>query len=73
MVSFSTRIPNCDSHSSALLDLFISSDGSICSTILKLFLSQIPSTFHHIQSGMPCFIVLLMTILMQIGTIFMII
>ena len=32
MVSFPTRIPNCDSHSPALLDLFISSDASICST-----------------------------------------
>ena len=31
MVKFPTRIPNCDSHSLALLDLFISSDASICS------------------------------------------
>ena len=33
MVNFSTRIPDCDSHSPALLDLFISSNASICSTI----------------------------------------
>ena len=33
MVSFLTRIPDCDSHNPALLDLFISSDTSICSTI----------------------------------------
>ena len=33
MVNFPTRIPDCDSHSSALLDLFISSDASICSTM----------------------------------------
>ena len=33
MVKFPTRIPNCDSHSLALLDLFISSDASICSTM----------------------------------------
>ena len=33
MVGFSTRIPDCDSHSPALLDLFISSDASICSTM----------------------------------------
>ena len=33
MVNFSTRIPNCNSHSPALLDLFISSDASICSTM----------------------------------------
>ena len=31
MVHFPTRIPDCDSHSPALLDLFISSDASICS------------------------------------------
>ena len=34
MVNIPTRIPNCDSHSSALLDLFISSDASICSTMV---------------------------------------
>ena len=33
MVNFPTRIPDCDSHSPALLHLFISSDVSICSTI----------------------------------------
>ena len=33
MVDFPTRIPDCDSHSPFLLDLFISSDASICSTI----------------------------------------
>ena len=33
MVNFSTRIPDCDSHSPALLDLVISSDASICSTM----------------------------------------
>ena len=33
MVNFPTRIPNCDSHSPALLDLFISSDASFCSTV----------------------------------------
>ena len=33
MVNFPTRIPDCDSHSPALLDLFISSDTSICFTI----------------------------------------
>ena len=31
MVNFPTRIPDCDSHSPALLDLFLSSDASICS------------------------------------------
>ena len=33
IVNFPTRIPDCDSHSPALLDLFISSDASICSTM----------------------------------------
>ena len=31
--NFPTRIPDCDSHSSALLDLFLSSGASICSTM----------------------------------------
>ena len=33
LVNFPTRIPDCDSHSPALLDLFLSSDTSICSTM----------------------------------------
>ena len=33
MVNFPTQIPDCDSHSPALLDLFLSSDATICSTI----------------------------------------
>ena len=33
MVNFPTRTPDCDSHSPALLDLFLSSDASICSTM----------------------------------------
>ena len=33
MVNFPTRIPDCDSHSPALLDLFLSSDASTCSTM----------------------------------------
>ena len=33
MVDFPTRIPDCDSHSPALLDLLLSSDASICSTM----------------------------------------
>ena len=33
MVNFPTCIPDCDSHSPALLDLFPSSDPSICSTM----------------------------------------
>ena len=33
MVNFPIPIPNCDSHGLALLNLFISSDASICSTM----------------------------------------
>ena len=33
IVNFPTRIPDCDSHSPALLDLFLSSDASVCSTM----------------------------------------
>ena len=33
MADFPTQIPDSDSHSPALLDLFISSDVSICSTM----------------------------------------
>ena len=33
MVNFPTRIPDCDSHGPALLDLFLSFDASICSTM----------------------------------------
>ena len=33
MVNFPTQIPGCGSHSPALLDLFISSNVSICSTM----------------------------------------
>ena len=33
MVKFPTRIPECDSHGPALLDSFISSDATNCSTM----------------------------------------
>ena len=33
MVNFPTQIPDCDSYSPALLDLFLSSDTSICFTM----------------------------------------
>ena len=33
MVNFPSRIPDCGSRSSAFLDLFLSSDASICSTM----------------------------------------
>ena len=61
MVNFPTPMLDCDSHSPALLDLFLCSDASICSTmafphweILIMLLSQIPLTFYH--NGMLRFI-----------------
>ena len=33
MFNFPTWIPDCDSHSPVLLDLFLSADASICSTM----------------------------------------
>ena len=33
MVNFPTRIPDCDSHSPALLDFLFSCDANICSTM----------------------------------------
>ena len=63
MVNFPTWIPDYDSHSLAILDFFLSSDASICSTkafppseILIMLLSQVPLTFHHIHSWMPHFV-----------------
>ena len=53
MVNFPAPIPDCDSHSPALLDLFLSFDTSICSTVV---LSQFPLTFHQIHNGIPRFI-----------------
>ena len=33
MLNFPTQIPDCDSHSPALLDLFLSFDASTCTTM----------------------------------------
>ena len=33
MVNMPTRIPDCESHSPAVLNLFISSDTCVCSTM----------------------------------------
>ena len=33
MINFPTQIPDSGSHNPALLDLFLSSDASICSTM----------------------------------------
>ena len=64
MVNFPTRIPDCDSLSPALLDLFISSYFfvfvlqwlSLHLETLIMLLSQFPLTFHHTHNRMPRFI-----------------
>ena len=54
MVNFPTQVPDCDSHNPALLDLFISSDVSICST---LAFPPFGNSDHVVVSvSMPCFI-----------------
>ena len=59
MVKFLTRIPDCDSHSPAFLDLFLLTLEFVLQRlslpweILIMLLSQFPLTFHHIQNGMP--------------------
>ena len=78
MVNFPTCIPDCGSHSPALLDLYLLMLVFVlqwlflhCETWI-MSLSQFPLTFHHIHNRMPHFIALLLIILMLIGTIYMI-
>ena len=63
MVNFPTRIPDYDSHSPALLDLFFFlilvfflQSLSLHWEILIMLLSQFPLTFQQIHNGMPHFI-----------------
>ena len=67
IVNVPTRIPDYDSHSPALLDLFLSSDTrafpsvpilglSLHWEILIMLLSQFPLAFQLIHNGMPHFI-----------------
>ena len=71
MVNFPIWIPDCDSHSPALLDLFFPSDASICSAMtflhseILILLSQFPLNFSHTQNWMPHFIAQLTTILTE--------
>ena len=80
MVNSPTQIPDCDSHSPALLDLFLSSDASICFIMTFSLLENsdhvlvsVSIDFQSYLQRMPHFIALLMTILMLIGTVFVII
>ena len=80
VVNFPTRIPGCDSHSPALLDLFISSDATICSTMAFLPLGNsdhvvvsVSIDFPSNSQEMPHFIAELIIILVLIGMVFTII
>ena len=53
IVNFPTRIPDCDSHSPALLDLFISSDASICSTMAFPQLGNSDHVFVSVSIDFP--------------------
>ena len=77
MVNFPTRIPDCDS---TLLDFFLSSDPSICSTVAFPPLGNsghvIVSSSIDIPSGkkgMSLFMAQIMTIVVLVGSVFMII
>ena len=79
MVNFPTCIPDCDSHSPTFLDLFISYNTGICSTIafppLRNSDQVVVSVFVDFTSNSwnVCFIAELMTILKLIWTVFVII
>ena len=80
MVNFPTQIPDFNSHSTTLLNLSIYSDAIIYSAMVfpKLessdhVVASVSNDFHQIHNGMPHFTEYLTTILMLIGTVFMII
>ena len=80
MVKFPTLIPDCDPHSPALLDFFLSFDTNICSTIVFPSLGNsgyavvsVSIDFLSNSKQDACLIAYLMTILVQIGTVFVII
>ena len=56
MVNFPTRIPDCDSHSPALLDLFISSDASVCSTMAFPPLENSDHVVVSVSIGFPSYL-----------------
>ena len=53
LVNFPTRPPDCDSHSTALLDLFLSSDASICSTMTFLPLGNSDHVIVSVSIDFP--------------------
>ena len=53
MVNFPTGIPDSDSHSPALLDLYLSSDASICSTMTLPPLGNADHVFVSVSIDLP--------------------
>ena len=53
MLNFPAWIPDCDSHSPILLDLFISSDTSICSRIAFLPLENSDNVVDSVSIDFP--------------------
>ena len=77
-VIFPTWIPDFDSHSPALLDFFLSSDASICSTMAFLLLGNSDHVAVSVSTDFPSnsqrdVLFHCMTILVLIGTVFVII
>ena len=77
MVHFLTQIPECDSHSPAISDLFHLTLVFVVQQLffyqeLLMFLSQFPLTFQQTQKWVSCFITQLMTILVLIDMVFFI-
>ena len=80
IINFPTQITGFDSHSPAFLDLLLSSDTSICSSMAFPLLGNsdhvvvsVSVDFPKTQNRMPHFILWLMTILVLIGIVFVII
>ena len=55
MVNFPTRILDCDSHSPALLDLFLSSDASIGSTMAFPLLENSDHVVVSVSTDFPSY------------------
>ena len=53
MANFPTQIPDCDSHSSALLDLLLSSGANICSTMAIPPLGNSDHVVVSVSIGFP--------------------
>ena len=80
IVIFPTQTLDCDSHSPVFLDLFLSSDASICSTMdfpqlghSDYLVFSVSIDFRQNQKGMPRFIIWFINILVLTGTVFVII